>query len=62
MKKLDQLADRHVIVHTGQNFTHSLNGVFYQELGLRAPDYVLSDKQQSLGKQLSASMKDSKTF
>ena len=54
MKKLDQLADRHVIVHTGQNFTHSLNGVFYQELGLRAPDYVLSDKQQSLGKQLSA--------
>ncbi|MCC5804135.1 non-hydrolyzing UDP-N-acetylglucosamine 2-epimerase [Rossellomorea vietnamensis] len=54
MKKLDLLADEHIIVHTGQNFTHSLNGVFFKELGLREPDYVLADKQQSLGEQLSS--------
>ncbi|MCA0148544.1 MULTISPECIES: UDP-N-acetylglucosamine 2-epimerase (non-hydrolyzing) [Rossellomorea] len=54
MKKLDLLADEHIIVHSGQNFTHSLNGVFFKELGLREPDYVLADKQQSLGEQLSS--------
>ncbi|MBH9965388.1 non-hydrolyzing UDP-N-acetylglucosamine 2-epimerase [[Bacillus] enclensis] len=54
MKKLDQLADKHVIVHTGQNFTHSLNGVFFKELGIREPDYILSNNQQSLGEQLSS--------
>jgi UDP-N-acetylglucosamine 2-epimerase (non-hydrolysing) len=54
MKKLDQLADKHVIVHSGQNFTHSLNGVFFKELGIRKPDYILASKQQSLGEQLSS--------
>ncbi|WP_201713865.1 non-hydrolyzing UDP-N-acetylglucosamine 2-epimerase [Rossellomorea arthrocnemi] len=54
MKKLDLLADKHIIVHTGQNFTHSLNNVFFKELGLREPDYVLADKQKSLGEQLSS--------
>jgi UDP-N-acetylglucosamine 2-epimerase len=31
----------HVIVHTGQNYDYELNGVFFEELGLRAPDHVL---------------------
>jgi UDP-N-acetylglucosamine 2-epimerase (non-hydrolysing) len=53
MKKLDELADRHVIVHTGQNFTRSLNDIFFEELGLRAPDYLLSSSQHSLGEQMS---------
>lgn len=52
IKKLDQLAGKHVVVHTGQNFTYSLSEVFFKELGLRKPDYTLSDKQQSLGGQL----------
>ncbi|BCG60643.1 non-hydrolyzing UDP-N-acetylglucosamine 2-epimerase [Paenibacillus sp. URB8-2] len=51
---LDQYADRHVLVHTGQNFTASLSGVFFEELGLRAPDYVLQEKQAGLGGQLAA--------
>ncbi|ETT47481.1 MULTISPECIES: UDP-N-acetylglucosamine 2-epimerase (non-hydrolyzing) [unclassified Paenibacillus] len=51
---LDRYADRHVLVHTGQNFTASLSGVFFAELGLRAPDYVLQDKQAGLGGQLAA--------
>lgn len=53
IKKLDLYADRHVFVHTGQNFTHSLSEVFFEQLHLREPDYVLSNKQQSLGEQLS---------
>ncbi|AHV98672.1 non-hydrolyzing UDP-N-acetylglucosamine 2-epimerase [Paenibacillus sabinae] len=51
---LDRYADRHVLVHTGQNFTASLSGVFFEELGLRAPDYVLQEKQAGLGGQLAA--------
>lgn len=51
---LDRFADKHVLVHTGQNFTASLSGVFFSELGLRAPDYVLQDRQATLGEQLAA--------
>lgn len=51
---LDEHAERHILVHTGQNFTASLSGIFFAELGLRAPDYVLQDKQAGLGGQLAA--------
>ncbi len=40
----------HVLVHTGQNWAYSLNGVFFEDLGLRAPDYCLECAGQSLGK------------
>lgn len=50
---LDQYATRHVLVHTGQNFTNTLSGVFFSEMGLRSPDYVLQDRQATLGGQLS---------
>lgn len=39
--KLDQAAD-HVVVHTGQNFDHSLDGIFFEQLGLRRPDHHLN--------------------
>lgn len=32
----------HVLVHTGQNFDYELNQVFFDELGIRKPDYFLS--------------------
>ena len=32
----------HVLVHTGQNYDHSLNQVFFDDLGLRAPDHFLA--------------------
>lgn len=51
---LDQLAEKHILVHTGQNFTASLSGIFFAELGLREPDYVLQDRQAGLGGQLAA--------
>jgi UDP-N-acetylglucosamine 2-epimerase len=32
----------HVLVHTGQNYDYELNEVFFEELGIRKPDHVLS--------------------
>jgi UDP-N-acetylglucosamine 2-epimerase (non-hydrolysing) len=31
----------HVIVHTGQNYDYELNQIFFEDLGLRKPDYFL---------------------
>ncbi|WP_191560590.1 non-hydrolyzing UDP-N-acetylglucosamine 2-epimerase [Metabacillus idriensis] len=53
LKKLDELADQHILVHTGQNFTATLSDIFFQELKVRKPDYVLFSTQQTLGEQLS---------
>ncbi len=39
----------HVLVHTGQNWAHSLNGVFFEDLGLRSPNYCLDCAGQHLG-------------
>ena len=40
LEKFDQFTD-HVLVHTGQNHDYELNQVFFDELGLRAPDHFL---------------------
>ena len=32
---------RHVLVHTGQNYDYELNEIFFQQLGIRKPDYFL---------------------
>ena len=37
---LDSVA-HHVLVHTGQNFDYELNGIFFDELGIRRPDIML---------------------
>ena len=31
----------HIIVHSGQNFDYELNEIFFQQLGIRKPDYFL---------------------
>lgn len=54
LPKLDRYAERHVLVHTGQNFVERLSGIFFRQLGLRDPDYVLQDSAASLGMQLSS--------
>src|SRR5215831_16820156 len=38
--KLDRYCE-HVLVHTGQNYDYELNGIFFQDLGIRAPDRFL---------------------
>jgi UDP-N-acetylglucosamine 2-epimerase (non-hydrolysing) len=32
---------QHILVHTGQNYDYELNQVFFDELGIRKPDYFL---------------------
>jgi len=33
---------QHVLVHTGQNFDYELNQIFFEDLGIRKPDYFLA--------------------
>ncbi len=39
----------HILVHTGQNYDYELNQVFFEDLGLRAPDYYLESVGRDLG-------------
>ncbi len=41
LAKLDDYCE-HVIVHTGQNYDFELNQVFFDDLGLRKPDFFLN--------------------
>jgi UDP-N-acetylglucosamine 2-epimerase (non-hydrolysing) len=41
MAALDRHTE-HIIVHTGQNYDHELNQVFFDDLELRAPDHYLN--------------------
>ena len=50
VEKLDRTC-QHVLVHTGQNYDPNLNDVFFQQLGVRAPDHYLNARG-SLGEQL----------
>lgn len=47
-----KLLDSHmelVLVHTGQNYDYELNEVFFEDLGLRAPNHFLEADTSSLG-------------
>lgn len=48
IKKNDKYFDQ-ILVHTGQNYDYSLNQVFFDDLGLRAPDYYLDAVGSDLG-------------
>jgi UDP-N-acetylglucosamine 2-epimerase len=39
----------HVLVHTGQNYDYELNQVFFDDLGVRKPDYFLNSAEGSTG-------------
>ncbi|WP_143308032.1 non-hydrolyzing UDP-N-acetylglucosamine 2-epimerase [Chitinophaga vietnamensis] len=42
LAKLDESdAIDHILVHTGQNYDYELNQIFFEDLGLRKPDYFL---------------------
>lgn len=38
---LDEHCD-HILVHTGQNYDYELNEIFFDDLGIRKPDYFLN--------------------
>lgn len=52
IKKLDRYCD-HILVHTGQNYDYELNRIFFEELELREPDFLLNVKSETIYGQLS---------
>ena len=46
LQELDMYTN-HVLVHTGQNFDYELNEIFFNELGIRKPDYFLGAAGES---------------
>ncbi|MEA3550228.1 non-hydrolyzing UDP-N-acetylglucosamine 2-epimerase [Pseudarthrobacter sp. C1] len=48
IKRLDKYTE-HVVIHTGQNYDYELNEIFFEDLGLRKPDYFLAADVSSLG-------------
>lgn len=48
IKKLDLYFD-HKLVHTGQNWDYTLNEIFFNDFGLREPDFYLATVGNSLG-------------
>ncbi|MBQ5327060.1 MAG: UDP-N-acetylglucosamine 2-epimerase (non-hydrolyzing) [Oscillospiraceae bacterium] len=48
IKKADKYFDQ-ILVHTGQNYDYELNQVFFDDLGLRAPDFYLDAVGSDLG-------------
>lgn len=44
----------HILVHTGQNWDHTLSQVFFDDFGLREPDYFLEVAGGSLGETMGA--------
>jgi UDP-N-acetylglucosamine 2-epimerase len=41
LAKLDEYCE-HILIHTGQNYDYELNQVFFDDLGVRKPDYFLN--------------------
>ena len=48
LASLDQYCE-HILVHTGQNYDYELNQVFFDDLGVRKPDYFLNSAVNSNG-------------
>jgi UDP-N-acetylglucosamine 2-epimerase (non-hydrolysing) len=37
----------HILVHTGQNYDYELNQIFFEDLGVRKPDYFLDSAKNT---------------
>ena len=46
--QLDKYCD-HILVHTGQNYDYELNQIFFDDLGVKKPDYFLESANESAG-------------
>ncbi len=53
IKKLDKHSE-HCLIHTGQNFDFELNQVFFEDLGIREPDYFLEAAQENFAYTISS--------
>src|SRR3989344_7564409 len=52
LPKLDKYTN-HIIVYTNQNYDYELSKIFFDELGIRKPNYLLSTKSKTLAGQIS---------
>lgn len=48
IKKCD-IYFEHILVHTGQNYDYTLNEIFFEDLGLKSPDFYLGVVGDNLG-------------
>ncbi len=53
------LHTHHVLVHTGQNYDYGLNQIFFEDLGLRQPDYFLNVAGESAAETIASIIKKS---
>jgi len=37
----------HILIHTGQHYDKHLSGIFFEQLGIRQPDYILNTGRES---------------
>jgi len=51
IKRCDRYFEQ-ILVHTGQNYDYTLNQVFFEDLGLRAPDHYLNAVGADLGESI----------
>ena len=48
ISKLDNFCE-HILVHTGQNYDHELNQIFFDDLEIRKPDFFLDITKSTVG-------------
>ncbi len=46
ISKLDKYTN-HTLIHTGQNYDYELNEIFFEDLGIRQPDYYLNSSDSN---------------
>lgn len=49
--KFDQYLN-HITVHTGQSYDYEMSKIFFDDLGIRKPDYFLEVKAETIGQQI----------
>lgn len=42
-----EMQSKHTLIHTGQNYDYELSDIFFEDLGLKSPDFYLDAKQNS---------------
>lgn len=61
LPKIDEHFD-HIIVYTKQSYDYELSDIFFGELELRKPDYLLSVKSETLGGQIANIIKQTEAI
>lgn len=52
IEHLDRLCERHILIHTRQNFDPNLSDCFFEQLGVRQPDHFLGVRGETFGEQI----------